>query len=227
MANLVATDMDPRISGPIQPRPPACNAVSHQDMVGGGGMIDTGQYTLTLVATQGKSSGASVSGGLFLTAPQGVAHDSMGAAKASKAAPGRPLEAQYGATEVDITGVGAAVASDGASEAPSAHSASPERPGVLVWHRSESTHASPAWRLLIATSHNNRVTCKRGDTCWDSMPAEGPGAVLNIHKVDANGLAGWWHAVGATETGGYFCIAPVRYYSPYQSKYLPSGPTPH
>ena len=195
-------------------------------MVGPGALIDTGQYTLTLVATGGQSGGASVRGGLWLTA-EGVTHDSGGSAKASHKAPGRPLEAQYGATEVDLTGVGASVTSDSANQAPSAHSVSADRPGVLVWHHTDIAHSSPAWRLLIATVNNDRQACKRGDACWDVMPSTGPGVVLDVHRVGATGFAGSWSSAGSGDVRGYFCAAPVRYYSPYQSHYLPQGPQPH
>jgi hypothetical protein len=227
MVHLVAAN--PEAHSPLrdQPRVPACNAVSSQDVVGPDAAIDTGEYTLTLVATGGQSSGASVRGGLWLTA-QSATHDSGGSAvKAAHAGLGRPLEAQYGATEVDLTGVGASVKSDSANQAPSAHSVSPDRPGVLVWHHTDIAHSSPAWRLLIATVNNDRQACKRGEACWDVMPAAGPGVVLDVHRVGANGLAGSWRSAGSADVRGYFCAAPVRYYSPYQSHYLPQGPQPH
>ncbi len=226
MASLVATH--PATSPPqsLQPRIPACNAVSNSDVVAPGAMIDTGQYTLTMVATGGQSSGASARGGLWLTA-QGVTHDTAGPGQPHRAGQGKPLEAQYGSTEVDLTGVGASVSSDGSNQAPSAHSVSSERPGVLVWHRGNVAHTSPSWRFLIATASNDRQTCRRGDPCWDVMPTSGPGAVLDVHRIGADGLAGSWRSAGSSDVHGYFCVVPVRYYSRYQSRYLPQGPQPH
>ena len=222
MANLVATNPETSPARSVQPRTPPCNAVSNSDVAAPGAAIDTGQYTLTLVATAGQSSGASVSGALWLTA-----HDSAVTPRPQRVVAGRPLEAQYGATEVDLTGVGASVSSDSAHQAPSAHSANPQRPGVLVWHRGDSAHTRPAWRFLIATVNNDRQACKRGDPCWEVMPTSGPGAVLDVHKMGSDGMAGSWRSAGSTEVHGYFCVVPVRYYSPYQSRYLPQGPAPH
>jgi hypothetical protein len=226
MASLVASNPKMSPFRSVQPRTPPCNAVSNSDVVAPGAAIDTGQYTLTLVATAGQSNGASASGGMWLTA-QSTAQDSVGKPKPQRVLPGRPLEAQYGATEVDLTGVGASVSSDNAHQAPSAHSVNSQRPGVLVWHRGDSAHSSPAWRFLIATVNNDRQACKRGDPCWDVMPISGPGAVLDVHKVGTDGLAGSWRSAGSTDVHGYFCVVPVRYYSPYQSRYLPQGPATH
>jgi hypothetical protein len=226
VASLVAIGPATPAPGSLQPRTPACNLVSNSDVVAAGAAIDTGQYTITMVATGGQSTGASVHGGLWFTA-QGVTHESAGTAQPHRPAPGKPLEAQYGSTEVDLTGVGVSVSSGSASQAPNAHSVSSDRPGVLVWHRGDSAHSSPAWRLLIATVSNDTQTCKRGDPCWDVMPTSGPGAVLDVRRISADGLAGSWRSAASSDVHGYFCVVPVRYYSPYQSRYLPQGPQPH
>ena len=226
IANLVATPAAMSSPRSLQPRVPACNLVSNSDVVPPGAAIDTGQYTLTLVATGGQSTGASVRGGLWLTA-QGVTHDGAAATQPHRVTQGRPLEAQYGSTEADLTGVGISVSSGSANQAPSAHSAGSERPGVVIWHRGDSARSSPAWRLLIATVSNDRQTCKPGDPCWDVMPTSGPGAVLDVRRIGADGLAGSWRSAASSDVHGYFCVVPVRYYSPYQSRYLPQGPQPH
>jgi hypothetical protein len=59
------------------------------------------------------------------------------------------------------------------------------------------------------------------------MPTQGPGVVLDVHKMGSDGVAGSWQAAASSDIHGYFCAAPVRYYSPYQSRYLPQGPQPH
>ena len=226
MANFGAVNPEAHAPPRDQPRVPACNAVSNQDVVGPGAAIDTGQYTLTLVATGGQSGGASVRGGLYLTA-QGVTHDSGGSTKASHKAPGRPLEAQYGATEVDLTGVGASVTSDSANQAPSAHSVSrrsSRRPG-LAPHRYRSQQSRLA---TVDRDREQRPAGLQARRCLlgcDASP-RGPAWCSTYTGLVPTGFAGSWRSAGSGDVHGYFCAAPVRYYSPYQSRYLPQGPQP-
>jgi hypothetical protein len=213
-----------RTPAPRQPRPPQCNAVSDRDVVPAHSTLDTGQYTLTMVATSGPSGGASAQGGLWLAFPRGARDtDAHGA---SPTRPYRLTAPVYGATEVDLGGVGATVPPDDNSAVPTPHAFDQRRPGVLVSYQVDSATSGAVWRLYIATARNDQRTCQIGEPCWHP-PTEGPGVVLDVHKVDATGFAGSWRPVATSEARGYFCAAPVRYYSRYKTRTLPEPPPTH
>ena len=206
LAGLAAPDGTGRSVPTLQPRPPRCAPVSEHDLVSVDAEIDTGQYTLTLVATAGPSAGASAQGGLWLVLPRG-ARDSGGAPSASHAARARPELPLYGATAVDLAGVSAPIAAD-SSAVPSPHSFDPQRPGVLVRYRVDASTAGGVWRLYIATNRNDQRACHLGTTCWDHASREGPGVVLDVHKIDTSGFAGLGSPWPRADAHGYFCAAP-------------------
>jgi hypothetical protein len=205
-----------------QPRPPRCAPVSDRDLISVDAAIDTGQYTLTLVATAGASAGASVQGGLWLVLPRGGAS----AASGSRVAHGRPDLPLYGATAVDLAGVSAPIPGNG-STVPSPHSFNPQRPGVLVRYRVDTTNAAGVWRLYIATNRNDQQACRPGTTCWNRASQEGPGVVLDVHKIDTSGFSGSWRPMAGGDARGYFCAAPVHYYSPFKTRSVPRPPLTH
>jgi hypothetical protein len=212
-----------RPAGP-QPRAPRCEPVSDHGRIPVGARIDTGQYTLTVVASTGPSEGASARGNLWLVSMAAV-HDSAVAAGTSdpiRVSPDVPL---YGATDVDLAGVSAPVQDGGA--APSAHSLDPSRPGVVVRYRVDSTSGSADVRLYVATTRNDRRGCDRRGACPDPEPGGGPGVVFDVHKLDEAGFAGAWQPVASGAAHGYFCAVPVRYYSRYKSRNLAQPPKPH
>lgn len=225
LASLAAADGTGRSLSMPQPRPPRCTPVSDHDLVSVDAEIDSGQYTLTLVATAGPSAGASAQGGLWLVLPRG-ARDSGGAPSSVHAVRRRPELPLYGATAVDLAGVSAPIPADG-SGVPSPHSFDPQRPGVLVRYRVDTSNAGGVWRLYIATSRNDQRACHLGTTCWDHASREGPGVVLDVHKIDTSGFAGSWHSLAAGDAHGYFCAAPVQYYSPFKTRSVPRPPPTH
>jgi hypothetical protein len=188
--------------------------------------MDTGQYTLTIVATAGPSDGASVRGSLWLESAT-AARDSAVAPSGGHAVSDTARIPLYGATDVDLAGVSASPLGGVADAAPSPHSLDPRRPGVLVWRRVDSARVEATWRLYIATTDNDRRACDHGGACDDRVPTDGPGVALEIHKLDVNGFAGNWRLIAAGPVHGYFCVAPVRYYSPYKSRNLARPPRAH
>ncbi|GEM_PF-3461021 len=208
-----------------QPRPTRCEPVSRRDAVLPGALIDTGQYVLTLVATTGRSQGASVRGNLWLRSTT-EAHDSLVVAGVRRPVRDTARVPLYGALTVDLAGVSAPVPYGGAV-VPDPRSFDPRRPGVIVTRRLDSAGGSLDWQLLIATRANDRRRCDSGGPCMDRAPDDGPGVVLAIHKHDGGGFAGSWRPVAGTETGGYFCAEPVRYYSPYRTKRVALPPPSH
>jgi hypothetical protein len=210
----------------VQPRPPRCDPVSDRDHLAADVRIDTGQYTLTVVATGGPSDGASVRASLWLESAT-AAHDSEVASGQRNPLRDTVRVPLYGATDVDFAGVSAPVSTGAAGEAvPGSHSFDPHRPGVIVWHRVDTTRAEATWRLFIGTTDNDRRACDRGDACADP-PTAGPGVALDVHKIDASGFAGEWRPITAGAAHGYFCAAPVRYFSPYKTRSLARPPRPH
>lgn len=222
LATMTPSDGTRRSVEALQPRPPRCSPVSERDVISADAAIDTGQYTLTLVATAGPSAGASAQGGLWLVSSRGTGAATGG----SHGARGRPELPLYGATAVDLAGVSAPVAEDN-STVPSPHSLNPQRPGVLVRYRVDSANASGVWRLYIATYRNDQRVCHPGTACWDRASEEGPGVVLDVHRLDTNGFAGSWRPVAAGDARGYFCAAPVQYYSPFKTRPVPTPPQSH
>ena len=188
----------------------ACDPVSDHDVVAPGARLDSGEFELTLVATAGPSAGASVRGRLWLRRASGPDTMAVSAERRLAADTGRaPL---YGAVNIDFGGVGAPVlVAEG--RAPDPRSFDPTRPGVLVVRR-VATDAIVQWRLLIATTSNDRRLPCRSDDC-PAAPAGGPGIVLAVAKITRDGFAGEWRPPGQDgPEHGYFCAAAVRYY-PY------------
>jgi hypothetical protein len=200
------------------PRPPVtavpiaavCDPVSDHDVVASDARLDSGEFALTLVATAGPSAGASVRGRLWLRRSSGLDTTAVSAERRLAADAARaPL---YGAVNIDFGGVGAPVlVAEG--RAPDPRSFDPTRPGVLVVRRVDSG-AIAQWRLLVATTSNDRRLPCRSDEC-PPAPAGGPGIVLTVAKITRDGFAGEWRPPGqGGPEHGYFCAAPVRYY-PY------------
>src|ERR1700689_3827439 len=93
--------------------PFSCDAVSARDVIAPAARIDSGEYTFTLVATGGPSSGASVRGRLWLRRSSTLDTSAVASARALVADTARiPL---YGAANVDLSGVGIAAIGSGAS----------------------------------------------------------------------------------------------------------------
>jgi len=197
-------------AGTRQPRPARCDAVSERDLLLPGSTIDTGQYTLSLVATTGPAAGASVRGQLWLE----YTHTQSDAAP-----PSYPHVPLVGGTDADLGGVGA-----GATLAISPDS---ERPGVVVTHDVPSRSAAPTWRLYLATSLSDRRHCDWEGPCGHHDPTSGAGVVLDIRKIGEGAFAGRWHAVGQRAAGGFFCAAPVLYYSPFRTRSYARPPAVH
>ena len=120
-----------------------------------------------------------------------------------------------------IWGVGTPVLTGG-GRAPDPRSFDPHWPGVLVVRRADTTQGAVTWRILVATTANDRrIPCQPGAAC-PPLPSEGPGVVLTVEKLTADSFAGEWRpaAPGASERG-YFCAARVRYYPYTVRRHIP------
>jgi hypothetical protein len=199
-----------------------CDVVSDRDIISPAARIDTGEYTLTMVAASGPSSGASVRGRLWLRRTGALDTSSVTRARALAADSARiPL---YGATIIDFSGVGAPVAESASSTASDPRAFDPMRPGVLVTHHTGKAIGDGRWRLLIATTANDRSTpCDSAGDC-PATPVSGSGIALTVRKVDPSGFAGGWAPVGGDGgVRGFFCAVPVHYFGyPYpQRRHIP------
>lgn len=225
---LIGPPPDQHVRAPAhwQPRPPPCTPVSDRDLIPSQSVIDTGQYTLTLVATNGPSAGASARGGLWLAVLTGGG-DTTRHTAGSRPAPLKPGVPLYGTTNVDLAGVGAPLPHGDTATAPKPYSFDPRRPGVIARFRIDTTNAAAIWRFYIATVDNDQMRCHPGTLCWAGAPTTGPGVVLDVHKIDNNGFAGSWRPVAPDDVHGYFCASPVRYYSRFKTRSLPQPPATH
>ena len=205
------------------PTPPfRCDAVSDKDIVAPVSRIDSGEYTLTMVAAAGSSSGASVRGRLWLRRTQMLDTSSVPTERALVADTARiPL---YGAVIIDFGGVGAPVG-EGASGAPDPHSFDPLRPGVVVTFHTGRAIGDGRWRLLVGTTANDRrVPCDSVGGCL-TLPTTGSGIAMIVRKIQQSGFEGDWSAVAGGDGGarGFFCAVPVHYFGfPYpQRRHIP------
>jgi hypothetical protein len=199
-----------------------CDVVSDHDILAPAARIDTGEYTFTMVAASGASSGASVRGRLWLRRTSALDTSSVPRERALAADTARiPL---YGATIIDFSGVGAPVAETASSTVSDPRSFDPMRPGVLVTHRTGKAIGDGRWRLLIGTTANDRRTpCDTASDC-PPTPASGSGIALTVRKIEPSGFAGGWAPVGGDGgVRGFFCAVPVRYFGfPYpQRRHIP------
>jgi hypothetical protein len=213
----------------LAPRRPAavvapfsCDAVSARDVIAPTARIDSGEYTFTLVATAGPSSGASVRGRLWLRRSSTLDTSALASVRALAADTARiPL---YGAANVDFSGVGIAIGSSASNGAADPRSFDPMRPGALVTHHTSRATGEGRWRLLIGTTANDRhAPCDTAGEC-PPPPAAGPGVVLSVSKIVREQFAGGWTAVGGEDGArGYFCAVPVHYFGfPYpQRRHIP------
>ncbi len=202
--------------------PFSCDAVSPRDVIPPLARIDSGEYTLTLVATGGSSSGASVRGRLWLRRTSMLDTSTKAATRALTADTASiPL---YGAVNVDLAGVGVPVASGTSGPVPDPRSFDPVRPGVLVTRRLSKAVGEGRWRLLIGTSANDRrAPCDSAGDC-PPTPAAGSGLALSVARIGQDEFAGSWTAIGADDGArGYFCAVPVHYFGfPYpQKRHIP------
>lgn len=202
--------------------PYRCDAVSDRDIISPAARIDSGEYTFTMVAASGPSSGASVRGRLWLRRTSSLDTSSVARLRALAADTARiPL---YGATIIDFSGVGAPVAERASGPVADPRSFDPIRPGVLVTHHTGKAIGDGRWRLLIGTTANDRPTpCDTAGDC-PPTPASGSGIALTVRKIDPSGFAGGWQPVGGEGgTRGFFCAVPVHYFGfPYpQRRHVP------
>jgi hypothetical protein len=202
--------------------PFSCDAVSAHDVISPLSRIDSGEYTLTLVATGGSSSGASVRGRLWLRRTNMLDTSSAASMRALAADTARiPL---YGAVNVDLAGVGVPVPDSPSATVPDSRSFDPMRPGVLVAHHLSRADGEGRWRLLIGTTANDRrAACDSAGDC-PPTPAVGSGLALNVARIAQNEFAGSWTAISAGDgPRGYFCAVPVHYFGfPYpQKRHIP------
>jgi hypothetical protein len=198
---------------------PSCDPVSEHDVVGPLARLDSGEYALTVVASSGPSAGAWVRGRLWLRRVRALDTSSVAAERALAAGADRaPL---YGAVILDFGGVGTPVlAVDG--RAPDPRSFDPRRPGVLVVRQADTARGDVAWKVLIATTANDRrLPCQTGVPC-PALPSDGPGVVLTVRKLATDAFAGGWRpaAPGGSERG-YFCAGRVRYYPYTVRRHIP------
>ena len=144
--------------------PFSCDAVSARDVIPPLARIDSGEYTLTLIATGGSSSGASVRGRLWLRRTSMLDTSAVPATRALAADTARiPL---YGAVNVDLAGVGVSVATGTSGAVPDPRSFDPMRPGVIVAHHLSKAIGEGRWRLLIGTAANDRrAACDSAGDC--------------------------------------------------------------
>jgi hypothetical protein len=178
--------------------------------------MDTGEYTMTMVATTGPSAGASVTGRLWLVSTT-TARDSEILAGAHKPLGDTARVPLYGASNADFFGV-SALTTHSTQIAPRSQSFNPLRPGVIVSHLVDG---DPAWVLLIETTANDRTACDSADACTATRPTTGPGVALEVHKITRNGFAGIWHTVdqgSVNAAKGYFCAAPTQFLPQFKSQ---------
>ncbi len=202
--------------------PFSCDAVSARDVIPPLARIDSGEYTLTLVATGGSSSGASVRGRLWLRRTSMLDTSTAASTRALTADTARiPL---YGAVNVDFAGVGVPVAGGTSGPVPDPRSFDPVRPGVLVAHHTSKAIGEGRWRLLIGTTANDRrAPCDSAGEC-PTTPVAGSGLALSVARIGQDEFAGSWTAISAGDGArGYFCAVPVHYFGfPYpQKRHIP------
>ena len=122
-----------------------------------------------------------------------IAADRELAAEADRA----PL---YGAVIIDL-GAGTPVLTGGGRE-PDPRSFDPHWPGVLVVRRADTTQGAVTWRILVATTANDRrIPCQLGAAC-PPLPSEGPGVVLTVEKLTADSFAGEWRPAAQGPASG-------------------------
>jgi hypothetical protein len=202
--------------------PFSCDAVSARDVIAPAARIDSGEFTFTLVATGGPSSGASVRGRLWLRRTSTLDTASAPGTRALVADTARiPL---YGAANADFAGVGAPIDGGPSATATDPHSFDPLRPGALVTHHTSRVLGEGRWRLLIGTTANvRRAPCDSAGDC-PATPTAGSGLALTVSKIDQGQFAGDWTVVGVEDGArGYFCAVPVHYFGfPYpQKRHIP------
>jgi hypothetical protein len=212
--------------GPHRPAavvaPFSCDAVSARDIIAPASRIDSGEYTFTLVATGGPSSGASVRGRLWLRRASTLDTSAAASARALAADTARiPL---YGAANVDFSGVGIPIGNGESNGAPDPRSFDPMRPGVVVTLHTSKATGDARWRLLIGTTANDRrAPCDSAGEC-PPTPVAGSGLSLSVARIEVAQFAGSWTAVGGEDGArGYFCAVPVHYFGfPYpQQRHIP------
>jgi hypothetical protein len=197
--------------------PPRCLPVSTHEIVPATAVIDTGEYTLTLVATGGVSAGASVSGRLWLVSTT-TARDSEILAGTRKPLGDTAYVPLYGASNVDFRGVSALMHYDTGATTPETSSINPLRPGVVVSHLVNPGPSESAWALLVGTIVNNRVACDSANRCSAKRPTSGGGAVLDVYKITRQGFAGTWRNLRPDGATGYFCAVPAQFFPVFQSQ---------
>jgi hypothetical protein len=166
-----------------------------------GTTLKAGEFSLTLVATEGPQRDSSVSGPLWLW-PTSVSDSSPRTGKRAVATDTLRTPF-YGATDVNFDAVGAPVFRHGPSDpTPSPDSRDPVYPGVLVFagnRPGNSVGASAT--LVIGTLSNMRDGLISGD---------GEGIGLWVRAFDENAFVGDWSEWGIVRGGrGYFCLVPA------------------
>lgn len=211
-----AADQDPSAAGPGR-QPPRCQPVNPHGLVPASAAIDTGEYTLTMVAGEGPSAGASVTGRLWLVSST-TARDSQILSGAHAPLGGTARMPLYGASNADLFGVSALVTHGTPQPEPRSDSFDPLHPGVIVSHLADG---DPTWVLLIGTTANNRARCDSVNACSSQRPESGPGVALEVHKITPNGFAGVWHTLNqgsANAAKGYFCASPTQFSPQFKSQ---------
>jgi hypothetical protein len=157
-------------------RPPASGATQPE----GDAARLAGDYALTLVATEGPRTGATVAGRLTLEPQIDSLRQVRGPGGVTYPGVTSPL---VGSTTVAVDEVGAMVGGD-------LTSADPEAPGVLVLVR-------PGETLLRLGSSANRPGVLQFD---------GPSTVMRAREADSDGFGGVWSSTGGDRSAaGYFC----------------------
>ena len=152
-----------------------------------------GSYRLTLVATQGDSTGSRAEGQLTLT-PNDSAHAVVRGMGADAPRPNvsTPL---YGWTDLVARMVGAV-------NTGSLRASDPDAPGVLVIEgRPEGTEGPPDIILRLGEYSNDR----------DRVLFDGGYTVLRMSWIEGGAFGGSWEsaAMNYGSAGGYFCAQPA------------------
>jgi hypothetical protein len=147
-----------------------------------------GEYRLTLVADQGPKQGRAVSGQLWLEPYEGQLRQRT---RPDGSPDSATVYAAFGATDVEVTEVGAV-------RLGSTESRDPSRPGVLVLERHTASPDPVTQITLRLGSDANRR---------DQVRFDGGYTALYVREISGERLAGDWasSAGRSQETRGHFC----------------------
>jgi hypothetical protein len=185
-------------AAPVFGQSPGCAPVNDSLRTADSARLAPGIYSLVMVATDGPRSRSRINGDLTLRA---TSLDDRSSRTGQLPARGERRAAMplWGWFNGDLRGVGAPLPDRADTTVPQPDSDDPIYPGVVVlvqnWQGPSRLRQNMLW---ISTGQNFRA-----ERNW--MMADGPGIVLNVRVLNAEGFAGTWGPAGLARVGGYYC----------------------